>query len=105
KRINNKIDSSLNKKTVLEIDTTSSVGILNAVADSLSKASMEKESNGVLNDSSAVKKISEKKVFKDIPDEVKRKLGLPVDSTNAKKDELENIPKPDSTKKLIQDDI
>jgi len=131
-------DSSLNKNRKIEIDTaSSSMGILNAIADSLSKASMESESKGELKDSSEVKKIPERKVFKDIPDEVKKKLGLPVDSTNTKIDEIissdslklinkavikrdtsnlkkeledlspakSNSPLPDSTKKLIKDDI
>ncbi|KUO60282.1 hypothetical protein APF79_01320 [bacterium BRH_c32] len=130
KKKNGKIDSSLPKKAKIAIDTSdSSIGILNAVSDSLSKASMK----GELKDSSEVKKIPERKVFKDIPDEVKRKIGLPVDSTKAKKDELlpsdslkllnksgikidttifkkelEGItpaPPADSTKKLIEDDI
>ncbi|MDX9924189.1 MAG: tetratricopeptide repeat protein [Ignavibacteriaceae bacterium] len=130
KKKNSKLDSTMIKKAKIEIDTSAaSIGLLNAVSDSLSKASMK----GELKDSSEVKKIPERKVFKDIPDEVKRKIGLPVDSTKAKKDELlpsdslkllnksgikidttifkkelEGItpaPPADSTKKLIEDDI
>lgn len=130
KKKNGKSDSTLIKKAKIEIDTsTSSIGILNAVSDSLSKASMKE----VLKDSSEVKKIPERKVFKDIPDEVKRKIGMPVDTTRVEKDELLPIDSlkilnksvikkdttkfkkelegitpvtpPDSTKKLIEDDI
>ena len=130
KKKHSKLDSTMIKKAKIEMDTSAaSIGLLNAVSDSLSKASMK----GELKDSSEVKKIPERKVFKDIPDEVKRKIGLPVDSTKAKKDELlpsdslkllnksgikidttifkkelEGIPPAppaDSIKKLIEDDI